>query len=205
MKLTDSILPVLLAGSALFLGIALVLTLAGHDRVSRFRSRLRDAAMMSQVRRGSKRAREHADLPFYLELIVICLESGTTLSGAIEHAVRMGPGGELNRQLARLLAEQRAGRSLRDALVDLGERADAAEIETFASACVAAQLYGADLARVLRELASQVRDRLYLDAEQRALRAPVKMIAPLVLCIFPCTFIVLAFPIASTLIRDGLL
>lgn len=163
--------------------------------------RLRQSGRQS----GRERRQVQDDFPFFIDLVVIGLESGNSLVSSIDHAVRLGPHGTLRREFEWLLERQRSGRTVREVLEEFGLNGGTPAHDSFASACATAQLHGSDLAQILRELAMQLREHILLDAEQRALKAPVRMIAPLVLCIFPCTFVVLAFPIAYRLMKEGFL
>jgi tight adherence protein C len=89
----------------------------------------------------------------------------------------------------------RAGRSRAEALRALGERLDMPAINPLVAALVQADASGGSLAEVLRTQSEQRLNERFARAEKRAMEAPVRMLAPLVLCIFPCTFLILAFPI----------
>jgi tight adherence protein C len=72
------------------------------------------------------------------------------------------------------------------------------------SALVQGEVMGASIGAILRAQAEQRRTERFQRAEKLALEAPVKMLGPLIMCIFPCTFIVIGFPIASQLMKSGL-
>ncbi len=135
-------------------------------------------------------------LPFYLDLMTLCVEAGLSLQLALERAVYKGPPGLLQDELRRVLRELRAGRARVESLRDLCERVDVPGVVQFAMAIVRAERMGLNLGPVLRMQADQQRSERFLRAERLGLEAPVKMLAPLVLFVFPCTFIVIFFPLA---------
>jgi tight adherence protein C len=156
---------------------------------------LRDAAR--------RREREvQRDLPFYLDVLVLALESGGTLSVALRAATERAPDSALRRAFERVLVDIRTGRGRAEALRALAERMDVAALVPLVAALVQADASGSSLAAVLRAQADQRLAERFTAAERRALEAPVKMLGPLVLCIFPCTFLVLAFPLVMRFV-DG--
>ncbi len=157
-------------------------------------------------RRALGRRAELLDqLPFCIDLIVICIESGLNLSAAIEQTIRQGPRGALIRELQKIPARQRSGQSIRQSLHELASSCALPQIDSLVSSLVSAQASGSDLGPVLSALAQQIRDETYFEAEQRAMQAPVKMLVPLLLFVFPCTFLILLFPIGMRLMSEGIL
>lgn len=155
--------------------------------------------------RDAARRREREvqrDLPFYLDVLVLALESGGSLSVALRAATERAPDSVLRRAFERVLVDIRAGRGRADALRALADRMDVAALVPLVAALVQADASGASLAAVLRAQADQRLAERFNAAERRALEAPVKMLGPLVLCIFPCTFLVLAFPLVMRFL-DG--
>lgn len=138
-------------------------------------------------------------LPFVLDMTTLCVEGGLNLHGALQQAVDKGPDGPLRDELQRVLGEIRAGMSRADALRQLAQRLDEPAVRTWVSALVQAESLGMNLAPILRAQADQRRAERFLLAEKSALQAPVKMLFPLIAFIFPCTFIILAFPIVMKL------
>lgn len=143
-------------------------------------------------------------LPFFLDIITLCVEAGLNLQGAINQAVVKGPKGALRDEFQRLLRDVRAGRTRADALRSMAERLNEPSVTTFAAAVIQAERMGMNLGPVLRAQADQRRSERFIRAEKLAMEAPVKMLAPLILFIFPCTFIVLGFPIVMKFIHSGL-
>lgn len=152
------------------------------------------------VRRiGRRRQRIGRELPFVLDMMTLCVESGLGLHGALQQAEQHGPPGPLRDELAHALADMRAGVPRAAALKALADRADSAAVSSWIGALTQADSLGMSLGAVLRGHAAQCRTDRFQRAEKLAMEAPVKMLLPLIGCIFPCTFIVLAFPIAVQL------
>lgn len=151
-------------------------------------------------------ARRHAlvrGLPFCLDLITLCVEAGLNLQGAMAQAVAKGPRGPLRDELKRCLRDIRAGRSRAEALRGVAERCAEPSIAQFVHAVVQAEASGMNLGPVLRAQADQRRSERFLRAEKLAMQAPVKLLLPLIACVFPCTFAVLLFPIAMKFLQPG--
>ena len=132
-------------------------------------------------------------LPDAFDLITVCVEAGLGLDAALARVAEKveGPFGE---ELAITLKEVSLGKLRREALKELGERIVVADLTTFINAVVQAETMGTSIATVLRVQADQMRIRRRQRAEQQAMAAPIKMMFPLVLCIFPSLFIVILGP-----------
>lgn len=144
-------------------------------------------------------------LPFILDVVTLCIESGLNLTSALSQAVAKAPPGPLTSELHRVLRDMRTGRPRADAFKAMAERLQMSAISNVVSALVTADRQGAALGPILRAQAEQRRTERFLRAEKLALEAPVKMLFPLVAFIFPCTFAVIAFPIAVKFIQEGFL
>ncbi|MGY6273666.1 type II secretion system F family protein [Achromobacter denitrificans] len=152
---------------------------------------------------GHKRRRGiERDLPFVFDMMTLCVEAGLSVQGALQLAARSGPPGALRDALSDALAEMRAGVSRAAAIKALAERSNSPLARNWAAAVAQAETLGISLGPVLRAQAAQCRSDRHVRAEQLAMQAPVKMLLPLIGCIFPCTFIVLAFPIAIQLLQS---
>ena len=101
--------------------------------------------------------------------------------------------GALRLEFARVMRDISAGVSRAEALTRMQERVDIKEVTVMVAAMIQAEKVGASLGPVLREQATQRRTERFLAAEKKAFEAPVKMIAPLVVFIFPCTFAFLGY------------
>lgn len=135
------------------------------------------------------------NLPTFLDMLTLAIESGCNLTVGMNIAVEKTPDNALRRAFARLLREVRSGRNRVDALRALEDRLDNAALSSLVSALVQAEKTGASLGTVLRAQSTQRTNERFSRAEKLAMEAPVKMLGPLILCIFPCTFVVIAFPI----------
>jgi tight adherence protein C len=144
-------------------------------------------------------------LPFYLDIVTLAIEAGTNMTGALQHAVEKGPQGPMAEELQRVLRDIRAGRTRAESLRMMAERLRMPAISNWVAAVLAADRQGSSLGPILRAQAEQRRTERFLRAEALALKAPVKMLFPLMTCIFPCTFIVVFFPIVVRIIEEGVL
>lgn len=135
------------------------------------------------------------NLPNFLDMLTLAIESGCNLTVGITIAVEKTPDNPLRRAFARLLREIRSGRTRIDALRSLEDRLDLPPVQSLVSALVQAEKTGASMGTVLRAQSTQRTNERFMRAEKLAMEAPTKMLGPLILCIFPCTFIVIGFPI----------
>ncbi|MBV7536049.1 type II secretion system F family protein [Duganella sp. sic0402] len=143
-------------------------------------------------------------LPFYLDIITLCVEAGLNLQGALSQSVAKGPRGVLRTEIQRVLRDIRAGKARAEAMRAMADRLNEPNITHFISAVIQAERMGMNLGPVLRAQADQRRSERFARAEKLAMEAPVKMLFPLIAFIFPCTFIVLFFPIAMKFMHPGL-
>jgi tight adherence protein C len=145
-------------------------------------------------------------LPDALDLMVVCVESGLTVDAAIQRV-----GSELglahpalSRELAIAHMETRVGLSRGEALKNLGERTGVEGLKSLSSMLTQADRFGTSIANALRVQAETLRSQRQAAAEEMAAKASVKMSFPLVLFIFPATFIVLAGPTVIGLLNSPL-
>lgn len=132
-------------------------------------------------------------LPNLLDMLTISVEAGLGFDQALERNAR-SMDTELGRELRQILAEMSLGKSRRDALRDAGERVNVEEFQGFVSAIIQADRLGMGVAGVLRVQASEVRRKLGEKVKEQAMKAPIKILFPLVMFIFPALFIVILGP-----------
>ena len=144
-------------------------------------------------------------LPFYLDIITLAVEAGSNLTGGLTQAVQKAPEGPLRYEISRVLRDIRAGMTRADALRSLTDRVSSQGIANVVSSMIQAEKTGSSLGPILRAQAEQLRNARFLKAEKMAMEAPVKLLGPLIMFIFPTTFLVLGFVILSEAIQQGVL
>ncbi|MGB2875865.1 MAG: type II secretion system F family protein [Gaiellaceae bacterium] len=168
-------------GGVLFFSIAL----AGFGFIAP------DLAVSSKAR--SRKERIRSELPDALDLMAVSVEAGMGFDGAIakltEHM-----SGPLADEFALTLSEIRIGESRQDALKKLADRTGTPELSSFVRAIIQADQLGISLGRILRVQATDSRFKRQAAAEEKAMKAPIKMLFPTVLFIFPAMFLVILGP-----------
>ena len=152
--------------------------------------------------KGKVKARQKAvlrALPDGLDLVTTCVEAGLGLDAALARVAEKSKG-PLADEITRMLREAAMGKLRRDALTEMGERIGVEELTSFINSVIQAEQLGVGIAQVLRVQSEQLRMRRRQRAEQAAHEAPIKMIFPLVLFIFPAFMLVILGP---AIIRIG--
>jgi tight adherence protein C len=140
------------------------------------------------------------ELPDTLDMLTVCVEAGLGFDAAVSR-VGQHTAGPLGAELLRMLHEMQLGMSRVEALRAMSERTTAPELRAFTSALVQATELGIPTGRVLREQASEMRLKQRQLAEEKAQKLPVKILFPLMFCIFPALFVVVLGPAAISLLR----
>lgn len=145
-----------------------------------------------------RRARERTDaidyeLPELIDLLVVTLEAGVSFLASLQMAADRLEG-PLGVELRLTLQEQRMGLSTNEALKGMLDRTDTPGMRTFVRSVLQGESLGTSTGQIMRNLAIEMRKRRRASAEERAQKAPVKILFPLVFLIFPAMFIVLLGP-----------
>ncbi|MBI2962993.1 MAG: type II secretion system F family protein [Deltaproteobacteria bacterium] len=142
-----------------------------------------------------RRVRIFRDMPYVLDLLVLSTEAGLDFSSAMNTVVEKGPSGPLVDEFRVAHQEVTLGKSRADSLRAMAERIDLAELTSFILALIQAEQLGASVGKILRIMSEQMRIKRFTIAEEMAGKVPVKLMAPLFVCIFPASFLVLGVPI----------
>jgi tight adherence protein C len=143
---------------------------------------------------GVKRQEEvQKSLPDVLDMLTVCVEAGLGFDAATAQVAR-NSGGPLAGEFSRIMREMQIGKSRAEALRALGERTTVPELRTFSSAIVQASELGIPVAKVLREQAKEMRTKRRQRAEELAQKVPIKILFPMLFCMFPALFVVIMGP-----------
>jgi len=162
---------------------------------------LPDLILKSRIDRRQKEIR-HA-MPDALDLLTICVEAGLGFDAAMAKLYEKWDN-ELGRAFGRVVREIQLGKLRRDALRDMADRLGVSEMTSFVAAVIQSEQLGISLAQVLRIQADQMRVRRRQIAEEEAHKAPIKMLIPMALFIFPALCIVLMTPAVLILVEQGM-
>ena len=159
-----------------------------------------DAVLNRQMeeRRQAMRVR----LPDVIDMLTISVEAGLGFDQALERTVAAVPG-PLTDEFARMLGEMRAGAGRADAMRAVDTRTDVPELRSFILALIQAETFGVSIGRILRGQSEEMRIKRRQQAQEEALKAPVKMLFPMILCVFPGIFVVLLGPSALNFASSG--
>jgi tight adherence protein C len=141
------------------------------------------------------------DLPDAMDMLTICVESGLAFDAAMARVARNSEG-PVAAEFSRALQEIQIGKSRAQALRSLAERTTVAELRAFTSALVQAGELGIPVADVLREQSKEMRLRRRQRAEEKAQQVPVKILFPLIGCLFPALFIIVIGPGAISIMHS---
>jgi tight adherence protein C len=139
-------------------------------------------------------------IPDTLDLLTISVRAGLGFDAALAKVVEKLPG-PLTDEFRRALAEVRVGKSRRDALRDMIPRTNVPPLSNFIGAIIQAETLGVSISKVLQVQSEQLRIERRQRAEEMAAKAPIKMLFPLVGCIFPALFIVILGPALISIVK----
>jgi len=157
--------------------------------------------LQSKIQRRQKSVRRA--MPDALDLLTICVEAGLGFDGAMQKVYEKWDN-ELSLALGRVLREIQLGKLRREALRDMADRLGVADMTSFVAAVIQSEQLGVSMAKVLRIQSDQMRIKRRQLAEEEAHKAPIKMLIPMALLIFPSICIVLMTPALLMLMRSAL-
>ena len=156
-------------------------------------------------RKVSKRQKNiRKAMPDALDLLTICVEAGLGFDAALAKVTEKWDT-QLSRAFARVIQEIQLGKLRREALRDMAENVGITEMTSFVAAVIQSEQLGVSMAKVLRIQADQMRIKRRQMAEEEAHRAPIKMLIPMALLIFPSLLIVLFVPAVLTVMQSGIM
>jgi tight adherence protein C len=132
-------------------------------------------------------------LPELIDLLVVTIEGGLGFVGSLQTASGRIKG-PLGQELQLTLQEQTMGLSIQEALLHMLDRCDTPAMRSFVRSIVQGETLGVSIGQLMRDLAHEMRRRRYAVAQERAQKAPIKILFPLVLLIFPAMFVILLGP-----------
>lgn len=140
------------------------------------------------------------ELPNSLDQMLISVQAGLGFEASMARTAANGSG-PLAEELIRTLQDMQVGRTRKDAYLDLAYRVDVPDLRSFVRAVVQADAYGIAIAKVLQAQAKEMRTKRRQRAEEHAMKIPVKILFPLIFCIFPTLFIILLGPAVMSIIQ----
>jgi tight adherence protein C len=155
-------------------------------------------------RSGKRQEEIRKALPDALDLLAITVKAGLGFDAALDR-VSQEMGGPLGQEFHRCVQEIRLGKGRGEALRDLAERTTVEELKSFVMAMVQAEIFGISISQVLNVQADELRLKRRQRAEEMAMKLPVKIIFPLILCIFPAMMVVLMGPAALSIYQNLIL
>lgn len=152
----------------------------------------------AKIRQRKRQIRRQ--LPEFLDLLCVSVQAGLSFDGAVAKIVtRMH--GDLIAEFQRVQSDMSLGMTRAYALTQMAKRCDLEEVYLFTASVIQAEKLGTSMSRTLKLQSDNIRDRHRQYVKAQALKAPVKIIFPMVLFIFPSIFVVLLFPAIITIIK----
>jgi tight adherence protein C len=152
-----------------------------------------------ELKRRGRMERIDKQLPDMIDLLVVTIEAGLGILASMRVASET-MSDPLGQELRLTLQEQRMGLSVNQAIESLGRRADASNMRIFVRALTQGERLGVSIGTTMRNLSVEMRKRRRAMAEERAQKMPLKMLFPLIFCIFPALFVVILTPMIINII-----
>lgn len=143
-------------------------------------------------------------LPFVLDILTLSVEAGMDFISALARNCKSRKMDALNEELLRMTKEIQIGVTRREALKNMAERVKEHNLKNVANSLIQADELGVSISSILRIQSEQLHSRRFDRAESLAAQAPVKMLGPLLLCIFPAVFIILLGPLLMQAMKGSL-
>lgn len=157
------------------------------------------AVLNSAIRKRQKQLRKQ--LPEFLDILCVSVQAGLSFDGAVGKMTKRMKG-PLIEEFKRMQNDVALGMTHQYALTNLAKRCDLEEIYLFTTSVIQAEKLGTSMTRTLKQQADNMRDRHRQYVKAEALKAPIKIIFPMVLFIFPSMFVVLLFPAVFSLLQN---
>ncbi|MCB0346408.1 MAG: type II secretion system F family protein [Bdellovibrionales bacterium] len=151
---------------------------------------------------SKRRRRIFRDLPDLLDILRLAMDAGLDFGSAMGVVVEKGRDGPLLREMEKIERDMALGRTRQEALREFAERISMSEINAFVLALIQADQLGASIAPVLRAQSEMARKRRWQLAEELVNKLPMKMLGPLVVFIFPASFIILFTPLLIQYLQE---
>lgn len=139
--------------------------------------------------------------PYFLDILILCLESGMDSIASMKQIIRTTPDHPLHREIGLAMSCTEIGMSFSQAMEEVAKRTRSQELIFLSTSIQQSAEMGSSLADILRMQAQTLRQKIYKQAQTQAQKAPVKMLFPLIFFIFPVVFILLFLPIGMSLMR----
>jgi len=150
-------------------------------------------------------AKQHMEIlrqmPGFLDLLTVCVEAGLNFESALRKILSKTRAGLLKNEFEQMLNEVKMGRRRSDAMKSMAKRIGLPEFSSFTASVIQAEKLGINIGQMLRVQTALIREKRWQRAEKLALEAPIKMLFPLIVFIFPTTFIMLFGPIILRLLK----
>ncbi len=144
------------------------------------------------------------DLPSVIELMNVCVCSGLDFMVAVGRVTREFRPCPVRDELSIMMREIQMGSTRRDALKNLGKRIGSSDVRTFVLTLLQADRMGTPIGRILKSQADEIRIRRFQRGEEQALKAPIKLLFPLLFFIMPVVLIIVAGPILIQFVQGGM-